>query len=306
MTRLLLLSLLLASTLAGCIDEPRPFRPASKPLPMQIAGVEESHAVIVVTPVEGLEAGLGRRLSEAMYDALAKRSLPVATDAKSGGHVIYMVGAHYTPQSAEGSVRRPAAVVWEVRDGEGELVSRHAQSLPLGADPASPEVTAKLIAEIPREPADMVVKGIEGDAPLPDSRPSALAAARASPGLGRALAVDSIKGAPAESGDTALRQTIEYALKAAGIRVLPQKAADSLVLDGEVTTQHLDDAFEHVKVTWSLKRADGSLVGQVSQENDVPRRLLKNVWGEIASAVAQNAAPGIAALVDEAAAVKSP
>ena len=306
MTWLLLLSLLAAGSLAGCIDEPRPFRPALKPLPAQLAGVERDHPIIVVTPVEGLAPPLDRELSDAMYQALAKRSLPVATDAKSGGDVVYMVGAHFTPASAAGALRRPAALVWEVRDANGELVSRYAQKLALEANPASSETRAALVAAIAREPADMVVKGIEGDAPLPGEEAAASGSAAASAGAGRSLVVDDIKGAPAQNGDTALRQTIVYALKAAGIKVLERKAADSLVLSGAVETARLDNAFEHVKVTWSLRRADGGLVGEVSQENNVPTRLLTEVWGEIASAVAQNAAGGIAALIDQAMAAKTP
>jgi hypothetical protein len=291
---------LAASALAGCIDEPRPFRPALKPLPAELATPEPERSIIVVTVVEGVTAPLDRELSDAMVKALEARSLPVMTDAMAGGHVIYHVGAHFAPASSDGHGPHPAAVIWEVWDESGELVSRHAQPLPLGASLASAGTKAKLIADIAREPADMVVKGIEGDAPLPVEPSAASAAGAAKPGSTHSLAVDSIKGSPAEDGDAALRQTIEYALKTAGVRVVESKAADSLLLDGAVMTSRLDEAFQHVKVTWSVKRADGTLIGEVSQENNVPTRLLTRVWGEIASTVAQNAAQGIAALIEEA------
>ena len=297
---LLVLSLLAASAVAGCIDEPRPFRPALKPLPAELATPDPERSVIVVTPVEGLAAPFDRELSDAMFKALEARSLPVMKEAKAGGHVIYKVGARFVPASTDGHGPHPAAVVWEVRDEGGELVSRHAQPLPLGASLASAGVKAKLIADIAHEPADMVVKGIEGDAPPPLEASAASAAPAAKAGSGRSLAVDSIKGSPAEDGDAALRQTIEYALKTAGVRVVERKAADSLLLEGAVLTSRLDEAYQHVKVTWSVKRPDGTLIGEVSQENNVPTRLLTRVWGEIASTVAQNAAQGIAALVDEA------
>ena len=114
------------------------------------------------------------------------------------------------------------------------------------------------------------------------------------------LRSSSIKGSPASDGDTALRQTIEYALKVAGVEVVQQKARDSLLLDGMVAVSRVNEGTQHVKVTWSVKRPDGTVVGEVSQENNVPTRLLERVWGEIASSVSQNAAQGIAALVEEA------
>ncbi|MFI5023218.1 MAG: hypothetical protein ACHQRJ_16430 [Alphaproteobacteria bacterium] len=293
---LILVSLFAATALGGCIDEPRPFRPAAKPLPSELAAPEGERFVIVVTPVAGVAAPLGRELADAMAKALEKRSLPVAIGEKGPARVLYTVSARLsTPSPAS------TAVSWEVRNESGELLSRYPQPLPLGADLASPETKAKLIADIAREPADMVVKGIEGDAPLPLDQPAASAAERAlSAASGRSLAVDSIKGSPASDGDTALRQTIEYALKVAGIKVVQQKARDSLLLDGMVAVSRVNEGTQHVKVTWSVKRPDGTVVGEVSQENNVPTRLLERVWGEIASSVSQNAAQGIAALVEEA------
>ena len=303
---LLVLASLAASALAGCIDEPRPFRPALKPLPAELATPDPERSIIVVTVVEGVAAPLDRELSDAMVKALEARSLPVMTDRMAGGHVIYHVGARFAPASSDGHGPHPAAVIWEVWDESGELVSRHAQELALGANLAAAATKAKLIADVAREPADMVVKGIEGDAPLPVDVPAAPAAAVAKAGSGRSLAVDSITGSPAEDGDAALRQTIAYALKTAGVRVVERKAADSLLLEGAVLTSRLDEALQHVKVTWRVKLPDGTLIGEVSQENNVPTRLLTRVWGEIASTVAQNAAPGIAALVDEVARDKVP
>ena len=298
---LILLALFAATALGGCIDEPRPFRPAAKPLPSELAAPERERFVIVVTPVAGVAAPLGRELADAMATALEKRSLPVAVGEKGQDRVLYTVSARLEAPSPASAAKGPAAVRWEVRDEGGELLSRYAQLLPLGADLTSPAAKAKLMANVAREPADMMVKGIEGDAPLPLDLPAASAAERAQKSAsGRGLAVESITGSPASDGDTALRQTIEYALKVAGVEVVQQKARDSLLLDGTVAISRVNEGTQHVKVTWSVKRPDGTVVGEVSQENNVPTRLLERVWGEIASSVSQNAAQGIAALVDEA------
>ncbi|MGO8868249.1 MAG: hypothetical protein ACLQME_17290 [Alphaproteobacteria bacterium] len=298
---LILLALFAATALGGCIDEPRPFRPAAKPLPSELAASERERFVIVVTPVAGVAAPLDRELADAMMTALEKRSLPVAVGGKGPARVLYTVSARLEAPAPASAAKGPATVRWEVRDESGELLSRYTQLLPPGADLTSAATKAELIADIAREPADMMVKGIEGDAPLPLDRPAASAAERArKPAPGHGLAVDSITGSPATDGDTALRQTIEYALKVAGVEVVQQKARDSLLLDGTVAISRVNEGTQHVKVTWSVKRPDGTVVGEVSQENNVPTRLLERVWGEIASSVSQNAAQGIAALVDEA------
>jgi hypothetical protein len=67
-----------------------------------------------------------------------------------------------------------------------------------------------------------------------------------------------------------------------------------------VKVEEVPGGIQHIKVTWSVLKPDGKELGQVSQENNVPSRILERVWGEITAAVAQNAAGGIAAIVGEA------
>ncbi len=301
------LLLLAAAALAGCIDEPRPFRPLTKPLPAQIGDPALKAPVVAVTPVAGLPPSLGRLLADAMAQSLAKRNLLVAVGDGGRRRVIYSVGGRFVAPPPEAELTMQPSVIWEVRGEHGELVARYSQRLPILGDLAAPVTRARFLAELAREPAETVVKGIEGDAPVPSDGTAAAAlaenAARAA-GRGRSLLVAAIKGAPSGDGDVALRRTIEYALKVANVRVVEKKAADSLLLDGTVATSRLDEDHQHVKVSWTVKRQDGQVVGEVSQENNVPTRILERVWGEIASAVAQNAAGGIAALVAQADAPK--
>ena len=97
-----------------------------------------------------------------------------------------------------------------------------------------------------------------------------------------------------------MRQAVEYALRQAQLQVVPERTANSIVVAGNVELAELQKGTQHVKVTWTVARPDGEQLGQVSQENDVPSRILSLAWGEIASAVAENAAGGIAALVRRA------
>jgi len=315
--RRLVVCLLAAGALAGCIDEPRPFRPAEKPLPAALVAAEETRPVITVETVAGIDAPLGRVLADAMASALARRSLPashrdappaaakrtpawrspaVSHGKTSPDRVLYRVSAHFERLAPDAT-----AIAWEVRDGKGVPLARYLQRLPLGASIRTQSVRNALLAGVAGEPAEMMVKGIAGDAALPPGTAAAGATpSSANVAHGRGLALGAIKGAPAKDGDVALRQTIAYALKTAGVRVVVPRTAESLLLDGTVATSAVTQGTEHVKVTWSVRRPDGTLVGEVSQENNVPTRLLERVWGEIASAVAESAAPGIAELVAEA------
>lgn len=282
--------------LAGCVDAPRPFQPEVKPLPSQFASEREWRTVIPVTPVAGLPAPLDRELAEAMAAALQQKSLPATTAARDQDYAIYSVGGRVVAEPAG------RAIVWEVRDSHGELVGRQSQPLPPG-DLAFDVARLRLLAGLEGKPAATMVAGIEGDAPIPRDGPprGAIALASASPApAGRSLVVSKIEGAPGARGDLALRQAIEYALRTAKVAVASERKPDSLLLLGNVENTPLASGSRHVKVTWTLERPNGQTIGQVSQENDVAPHLLEIAWGEIASAVARNAAGGIAELVAQA------
>lgn len=291
-----------AGLLAGCVESQHPFRPDSKPLPYALSAREAQPTVIAVAPVKGVPDPLGRALAERMADALLKRSLPaVVASAEDDGRVLYTVGGRLTRQAS--GLGEASAIVWEVREEHGRLVGRHLQALPPGSDASAPDVRTKLLAELADGPAATMVKGIEGDAPIPAEL--ALASSPSAPpgparDRGRTVVVTKVEGAPGERGDLTLRQAIEYALTQARFQVVSERTANSVVVAGNVELAELEKGTQHVKVTWIVARPDGETLGQVSQENNVPSRILKLAWGEIASAVAENAAGGIDALVRRA------
>lgn len=295
-----------AALLAGCGETQHPFQPDSKPLPYALSSPEAESKVIAVAPIKGVPEPLGYALAEAMAAALLKRSLPAVVESgDDDGRALYTVGGRLTRQA--GGAGEAPAIIWEVREEHGRLVGRHVQTLPPGSDASAPEARAKLLAELGGEPAATMAKGIEGDAPVPVERALAPAggvpvpaggapAARARDGS-RTVVVTKVEGAPGDRGDFTLRQAIVYALKQARLQVVPERTANSLVVVGNVELAELEGGTQRVKVTWTVARSDGEELGQVSQENNVPSRLLSLAWGEIASAVAENAAGGIAALV---------
>ena len=289
--------------LAGCDDTVRVFQPEQKPLPQVLAFRAAEPDVITVSPVKGLPDPLSHELAFAMAAALGKISLPVVLSQKGDGHNLYRVNGRFEPQTENAGKgppspsAHPPILTWEVRDEAGQLVGRHSQILARDTDPTSPGVRAKLLADVEKEPARMMAKGIEGDAPIPAGNSLVQTAG----GTGsRGVVITNIQGSPGRLGVIQLRQAIEYALKVANVRIDTEKKPDSLALTGVVKLGEVQGGIQHVTVTWSVLRSDGKELGQVSQENNVPSRILERVWGEITAAIAQNAASGIAAIVDEA------
>ena len=58
----------------------------------------------------------------------------------------------------------------------------------------------------------------------------------------------------------------------------PHGKAD-LLLDAVVTVAKPEAGKQHVKIVWRMRRADGSEIGTVAQENDVPAGLLERLLG---------------------------
>ncbi|HUC63210.1 MAG TPA: hypothetical protein VMF53_14770 [Alphaproteobacteria bacterium] len=279
------LTALLAS--AGCIDEPHPFQPEAKPLPPEVADYRSEAELIAVAPVAGLAEPLSTELARAMAQALETRDVPVKVEPGPDARALYRIAGRY----------RAGVIDWELDDAAGAAVARYDQRLPAGADPASPGLRLRLLDDASNAAAREMIKGLEGDAVEP--RGGAGSVVDKSAG-GRGVFVTGIEGAPAASGDVALRRAIETALKGAQVKVVEARTPDSLLLAAKVEVTPLDAATRHVKVVWRLTRPDGKELGQVSQENDVPSRLLSQIWSEISAAVAANAVGGIAALVADA------
>jgi hypothetical protein len=124
------------------------------------------------------------------------------------------------------------------------------------------------------------------------------AAATTPPGHRVMVTVPPTKGLP-DQGDATLRHAILYALQVAKVDATEDRVPGSMDLVGKVDMTDLGGDLRHVKVTWSLRRPDGTEIGQVSQENNVRAGVIERAWGEIAAAVSENAAGDIASLVNE-------
>jgi hypothetical protein len=87
-------------------------------------------------------------------------------------------------------------------------------------------------------------------------------------------------------------------LKNQDVAIVEDAKKADLTLEGEVSVAPAKaDKQQHVKIVWRLHRADGTEIGTVGQENDIPRGLLDGAWGDVAYSVAVSARDGLMALV---------
>ena len=69
------------------------------------------------------------------------------------------------------------------------------------------------------------------------------------------------------------------------------------MLDATVAIAQPKAGKQNVKIVWHVRRKDGTEIGTVGQENDVPTGLLDGAWGDVAYMVAVSAQDGIMQLV---------
>lgn len=110
-----------------------------------------------------------------------------------------------------------------------------------------------------------------------------------------------VRGAPGD-GDQALAREMSRVLAQSSARLSSSDSPGAVYLVAEVSTQR-GGAADRVKITWQVQDAQGNKVGQVVQENDVPRGALDGGWGEDAYFATQGAKQGIMELLQEAGAL---
>jgi hypothetical protein len=284
-----LLTLLL---LAACGPVQLPF--LEVPMPFERSAREAARdglarpppARIVVPPSTtlGLTEEDARRFAAALAEALQAQDLPVtaadvakpdyrllaASETEAGlVRLTYtLVDAAGAPIAAAGGPRAVPAAAW---------VRADAATLRAAAEEAAPAIAAMLLR------ADAAARQVE---------PGQLVARLPT------LRLHGVAGAPGD-GNHALDRAIRAALAKEG--VLVQEGADGeFALAGRVDVTALPRRRQRVEITWTVRRADGTELGKVSQLNEVPAGTLDGLWADVALVVAEQAAPGVAEVIRRA------
>ena len=273
-SRFLLRTVIAAALGVGGCSIPQPFQTETIS-PLTAPGVR---AGLVVTPIEGaVDSAL---FAEALADALVDEDFAATTEAIPGPS--YRLAGRAVAEGDD-AVR----LEWEVEDPARAFAGAIAQSVGReqmaawrAGDPRLYRSLAKIAAG---EIAALLAESAVGTPEQP------------------LILIPEVAGAPGD-GRRTLQRSMAYVLDKRGLKVAEREAPDAtptLVLKGVMTVK-THDGTSQVAIAWNLTRPDGTTVGTVNQANDVPAGLLEGAWGDIAFAIADAAADGIAELVAKA------
>jgi hypothetical protein len=278
-------ALLLA--LASCQPLPHPF--ADDRPPASLLTVRDS-AGVTIGPIAGTPEATAGKLRAAVAKELQKHDIPAsATTASVASY--QLSGRIEEAPPALGKAR--LTVFWRLQNAAGKVVG---ERQPYFEAPAA-EWNAGAdgpVGELAAASADTLAP-LLSDEPLP--HPLTMVATAAEGRL--RLAIGGVEGAPGD-GDTSLAGSITAVLKRHEIDIVnAPKSTDVLKLDAQVAMSPAvgDPGKQHIRIVWRLHRADGSQVGTVAQENDVPKGTLDGAWGDVAYTVAVAAEAGIVELI---------
>jgi hypothetical protein len=265
--------------LAACQPLPHPFA-EDVALPGSPVLTPRDGAGVVVAPVAGAPA-----LAEAIASALRDAEIP-ASAAGDGNKGSYHLFAATSDQPQSGG-RSSVIVAWELHAAGGNRIGQGTADVEAPSD-AWRQGDQALVRDVANKAAPAIAQLVQ------DEPPKAVALAEP------LLAVRKVTGAPGDGG-RALPRAMDFALRRVHVAVAEKAdGRESFVLTGRVELSPPASGHQHVKVNWALLRADGSQIGEINQENAVPAGSLDGPWGDIAFAVANAAAPGVAQLIQRA------
>lgn len=285
MTRHRLAPLLLLLLLAACGDLPQPFlgRPGSAA--SQLANQPPPARLVVPAPADSL---LGDEASAAWAGAVAKalqdREVPALRAASARGDWSLVLSAQ-----VRGTTVVPG---YEVHDPAGKAQGRvEGAPVPLrtwaGSDPAAIQASADAAAP----QLVNLLNRIQATRLKADPNSLVNRAAR--------VYFAGVKGAPGD-GDASIARQMRTKLATQGITVQDAPAGADFRLDGQVAASPGEGGQTHVEVGWVVQDAQGRERGRVVQLNDVPSVVASGSWGEVATAVAEQAAGGVAEVLKQA------
>jgi len=275
---------------AACQPLPHPFaddRPPAALLKVpDVAGVS-------VAPIAGAPGPLAKKLGAAVATALLKRDIPASDRTSSlGSYQLYgRIGESHSDDSG-----MTVTAAWRLDDAKGRTVGQRKAEVTApvqewGSDSTPPiERLAGLIA-------DGIRPLIEDEAPSPaPTKSPAISNAPSKAPEHASVAIGTISGAPGD-GAKSLAAAVAAVLTRQDLTVVAAGQKADLTVDCAVSVSPSLPGKQHVKIVWRVRRADGSQIGNVAQENDVPRGELDGRWGDLAYNVAIAAGDGLMQLI---------
>jgi hypothetical protein len=267
-----LIIVLTAILLTACGNLPRPFAPDDKKEGNPLLMLPD-RAGVVVRPVEGLTQDDAALLATKLIDQLQKQNVPAMTGR--GNATSYVLDGMLRP-SPDGS----ASVVFQLIDPRGVIAANHVATLPARTGEAG---LTRVAQETAVALADHLQPNPANGAPAPPRR----------------VVIGQLTGVPGgEDGIRVLTRALAFALQRVKVPVADQADAETLGISGAVKITPKPNRTRNIAFRWAVLNAEGKEIGKVDMANDVPDEFLDRNWPEIAAAVADAAADGIADIVE--------
>ena len=257
------------AALAGCDPAQHPFEDDRPAVDSAILQVKDSVG-IVVAPVQGAPGTTASGLSEALASAFRDLEIPATTNI--GNRHSYQLSGVASADAGPGGGQR-VAIHWSLRDSDGKPIGTddEVEAVPSAAwAGGKPEDFADLARAEAKKLSALIVEAPPVEQPVQT----------------HLLHVAAVEGAPGD-GARALPSALVYLLKRRGLPVTDDTHdSNAVTIAGQVTMSAPQPGKQHVKIVWHVLKGDGTDIGQIAQENDVPQGSLDGKWGETAMAVA--------------------
>jgi hypothetical protein len=267
--------------LTACQPLPHPFA-GDAPKPGSPMLTLRDSASVAISPLKGGPRATAEKLAPAMAQALQQRDI-AASDRTASIASYQLNGRVQRMPPADG--KAAVVVLWELRDPSGKSLGERSERVEATAgdwQEGNDDAVARLAAASAEQIAAMLLDKAPVEA--------------ADQGRTRLL-IRGVAGAPGDGG-AALANAVTTLLQRQDLEIVSDlQAKADLLLDAEVVVAKPESGKQHVKIVWHVRRKDGSEIGNVAQENDVPAGLLNGSWGDVAYTVAVSAQDGIMALI---------
>ncbi|MFY8106157.1 MAG: hypothetical protein ACOVKO_04515, partial [Elstera sp.] len=273
MHRLLILAALVM--IQACQPLPQPFQPTTREKGAAVALLPQSTHGVSILEVTGLPSALSGPLRAAVAQRLRDEDIPAAVDIGHRGAFLLRGEASLTPLSPQ---EEEVQISWFLVPPDGSDVRSFVRrdALPRGQSqrPTLPQL-------------DRIARGVT-TALLPMLSPTTAEAQGV-----RGVSVWGIDGAPGDGG-LALKRALEFILRENGVPIVERDTPEALVVSGTVSLEKPVNGVQLIRLRWVMLLPDGSELGTVEQENQIPAGSLDKTWGEAAIFAAEGAFEGLA------------
>jgi len=289
--------------LAGCEGPQQPFEPPDRLAATTAILAPGPDAGVILVPIQGLAPGTGRDLTGRIAEKLQQREIAASTSTAMPGSFMLQGSVAAQPLDQD---RTRLDFTWRLIDPKGLTGGAITQS-ETAATPALQAHDPRLMAAIAERAATRIEALIRPATSSPAPLPAPAAAAAAAPPAAAVptprVVLRPVEGAPGD-GRISLTRAIRAILERNHVTVVDREGAGTLLALGTVRLQDRG-AMQLVQIEWRVVKADGTSVGTVSQQNQVPAGTLDGAWGPIANAAASGSAEGLIQLLQAAAAAGS-